>query len=290
MADMTVEEAMDRYGPSEVTVDDVLRPADPNFEPETVALVTGAASGIGWATALALAANGLSVVGMDLDTEGVESVRERAEALDAEGRIVPFEGDLLSESDCAAAVERAGAAGELRYLANVAGIQHIDDIHEYPTEQWDHIHGVMLRAPLLLTKHAWPHFEAAGGGVVGNMCSVHGHIVTGGKVAYNTAKFGLRGLTASVAAEGAGRIRSFSVSTGWVKTALVAKQLPETAARRGTSVEEVVRNVSLGHTRLKELLEPIEVGNLFVFGFSEHARHLNGGDLLWDGGMKHTYA
>jgi 3-hydroxybutyrate dehydrogenase len=288
MADLTVEEALERYGPTPITEEQVLRPGS-RLDSDATALVTGAANGIGRATALALAVNGMEVVGFDRDEAGLEAVRVKADELGAEGGVEPVVGDLTDDADCERAVERASEGRyPYRYLANVAGLQHIDDIDEYPMSRFDELHGVMLRAPTLLTKLSWSSFEAHGG-VVGNMCSVHGHVVTGGKVAYNTAKFGLRGLTQSVAAEGEGHVRGFSVSTGWVRTALVARQLPETADRRGTSVEEVVRDVSLGHTRVKELMEPVDVANLFVLGFSEHARHLNGGDLLWDGGMVGTY-
>ncbi len=68
------------------------------------------------------------------------------------------------------------------------------------------------------------------------MASVHGHYVTSDKVGYNVSKFGLRGLTQSIAAEGEGEIRSFSVSTGYVKTPLVTNQLEDTAQQRGISV------------------------------------------------------
>ncbi|MFC7176587.1 SDR family NAD(P)-dependent oxidoreductase [Halosegnis marinus] len=286
---MSVEEALATYGPSEITRADVLEVEDPNYRPGNVALVTGAAGGIGRATALCLAGNGLTVAGVDVDEEGLAEARDRADDLDLPGRIEPVPADLTDEAAIERAVEEAAKLGDLRYLANIAGLQTIAPIAEFPVEKYDLMHDVMQRAPLLLTKAAWPHFEETGAGVVGNMCSVHGHIVTKEKVAYNTVKFGLRGLTQSIAAEGEGSIRGFSVSTGYVKTELVAKQLPDSADSRGLTVDETVEQVMLGHTRVKEMMEPYEVGNLFVQGFSKHASHLNGGDMTHDGGMSLTY-
>ena len=103
-------------------------------------------------------------------------------------------------------------------------------------------------------------------------------------------KFGLRALTQSIAAEGMGKIRSFTVSTGFVKTGLTLGQIPAQAAQRGLTEEEVVSDVMMGFSRVKEMMTPIEVGNLFVFGFSRHAKYLIGGDLLLDGGIVKTYA
>ncbi len=290
MADTTVEEALERYGPSEITTDDLLVLDDPGYDPENVALVTGAASGIGRATALALAANGLTVVGTDLDEEGLDGAAERAAELGLRGEVVPVTGNLTDDDDIERAVDRAADHGNVRYLANIAGLQHVAPIAEFPIEKYDQMHAVMQRAPFVLTKLCWPHFEAGDGrGAVGNMCSVHGHIVTQDKVAYNATKFGLRGLTQSIAAEGEGTIRAFTVSTAYVKTELVARQLPDTAERRGMTVDEVVEEVMLAPTRVKEMMEPYEVANLFVMGFSEHSSHLNGGDVDHEGGMSLTY-
>lgn len=291
MADMTVEEALEKYGPSEITVDDLLILDDPGYDPENVAIVTGAGSGIGRATALAFAANGLTVVGADLDEEGLDEAAERAEELSLPGEIVGCVGNLANEAYIEEVVEVAADHGTPQYLINNAGIQHVAPIESFPTEKYDLMQDVMLRAPFLLTKHCLPHFRESDGGrgVVGNMCSVHGHIVTQDKVAYNTVKFGLRGLTQSIAAEGGGTVRAFSVSTAYVKTALVAKQLPDTADRRGMPVDEVVKKVMLEHTRVKEMMEPYEVANLFVMGCSHHSDHLNGGDMTHEGGMSLTY-
>lgn len=291
MADMTVHEALEQYGPSSMTVDDFLLIDDPAWQAENVAIVTGAANGIGRATALALAANGLCVVGVDVDEDGLAEVESKAEDLAVLDEFVTVTGDLTEDADLERVVETAADHGSIRYLANIAGIQHVSPISEFPLSKYDEMHALMQRAPLVLTKRCWPHFEANddGCGVVGNMCSVHGHIVTRDKVAYNSTKFGLRGLTQSIAAEGRGKIRSFTASTGYVKTELVAKQLPDTANRRDMTVNEVVENVILGQTRVKEMMEPHEAANIFVMGFSKHSKHLNGGDMTYDGGMSLTY-
>jgi 3-hydroxybutyrate dehydrogenase len=99
----------------------------------------------------------------------------------------------------------------------------------------------------------------------------------------------LRALSQSISAEGQGRVRSFSVSTGFVKTPLALNQIPAQAEQRGISQKEVVTNVMMGTSRIKEMMAPIDVANLFVFGFSQYARYLIGGDLLFDGGMVLTY-
>ena len=269
--------------------DEVLRVADDRFAPESTAVVTGAASGIGRATALALAANGLTVVATDVDEAGVEETAGRAADLDAAGTVEPVGADLLDDDAAIAVVEAAAERGDLRFLANVAGMQHVAPLESFPMDVYDRMHRVMLRAPLLLSKHALPHVRAAGGGAIGNMASVHGHYVTADKVAYNVVKFGIRGLTQSIAAEGDGVVRGFSVSTGYVATPLVTDQIPDTAEQRGISERAVVEDVMLGQARSTEMMTPVDVANLFVLGFSKHGRHLNGGDLLFDGGMTLTY-
>jgi 3-hydroxybutyrate dehydrogenase len=128
-----------------------------------------------------------------------------------------------------------------------------------------------------------------GTGVIGNMASVHAHICTFNKPVYNITKFGLRALSQSISAEGGGKIRSFSVSTGFVKTSLTLNQIEAQAEQREIRPDEVVRDVMMGKSQIKEMMSPIDVANLFIFGFSKYAKYLIGGDLLFDGGMVLTY-
>ncbi|WP_121822443.1 SDR family oxidoreductase [Halostella salina] len=274
--------------PPAVERSDVHTVDDERFTAESVCLVTGAASGIGRAVALVAAVNGLTVVATDVDGDGLAETAARAAELDAEGPVETVTADLRIDEEMDALVEAAAERGQLRFLANVAGLQHVDPIDEFPMERYDAIQDVMVRAPTYLAKRCMPHMRETGG-CIGNMASVHGHYVTSDKVAYNVAKFGIRGLTQSIAAEGDGDVRSFSVSTGYVKTPLVTDQIPDTAEQRGISEREVVEDVMLGQSRTKEMMDPVDVGNLFLLGFSRLADHLNGGDLLFDGGMTLTY-
>jgi 3-hydroxybutyrate dehydrogenase len=275
----------------ELTADDFLVLDDPRFTDGTVAVVTGAASGIGRATAVALAANGLTVAGADVDEDGLEKTSRIADDVGVDGEVRSVPADLTNVDEIEAMVEEAAGYGTLRYVANIAGMQHIASVPEFPVEKYDLLLDVMLRAPFLTAKFAMPHIRDTddGVGAIANMASVHGHYATQDKAAYITAKHGLRGLTRSIAAEGGGRLRGFSVSVGYVLTPLMVNQIEDTARERGIPEREVVEDVMLGQARTKEMMTPAEVANLFVFGFSEHSSHLNGADMLWDGGYTHTY-
>jgi 3-hydroxybutyrate dehydrogenase len=263
---------------------------DNYFHLRNVAIITGAASGIGRATAVALAVNGLTVIACDINEAGGKETVRIAE--DLGGEVVFFiKTDLTSDEDIELLVRQAAEYGNIKYLANIAGMQHIDAVENFPMKVYDLMQKIMLRAPFYLSKLCIPHMKKSedGIGAIGNMSSVHGHIVTKNKAVYNITKFGLRGLTQSIAAEGEGKIRSFSVSTGFIRTPLALNQVPEHAKQRGITPEAVVRDVMLGRSQVKEMMLPIEVGNLFVIGFSSLGKYLVGGDLLFDGGMVKTY-
>ena len=274
----------------EIKRDDILVLADQHFSTDNVCIVSGAGTGIGRAVAVTAAANKLMTVGLDInDTEGKKT---QAMARDMGGQMIFIQTDLTKDKEVIHAVAEAAKLGTIKFLANIAGIQHIDPVEDFPMETYDYMQQLMLRAPFLLSKLTIPYMRKSsdGTGAIASMASVHAHICTINKPVYNIMKFGLRALTQSIAAEGAGRIRSFTISTGFVKTALALKQIPAQAKQRGISPRKVVTDVMMGFSRIKEMMSPIEVANLFIFGFSKHARYLTGGDLLFDGGMVKTYA
>jgi 3-hydroxybutyrate dehydrogenase len=273
----------------EIARDQILILPDSNFSVENVCIVTGAGTGIGRATAIAAAANNLMTVGLDINEK--EGKKTQKMARDMGGQMIFIKTDLCKDDEVAKAVGDAANLGAIKFVANIAGLQHIDSIDNFPMEKYDLMQRLMLRAPFLISKLTIPHMRNSqdGVGVIGHMASIHAHICTRNKPVYNITKFGLRALAQSISAEGEGKIRSFTVSTGFIKTPLALNQIPAQAAQRGITQEEVVRDVMLGKSRIKEMMDPIEVANLFVYGFSRYAKYLIGGDLLFDGGVVLTY-
>jgi 3-hydroxybutyrate dehydrogenase len=262
---------------------------DYNFNTDNVCIVSGAGTGIGRATAIAIAKNQLMTVGLDINEE--EGMKTQKIARDYGGQMVFLKTDLCDDEAVMAAVKEASTLGQIKYLANIAGIQHINSVENFPMEKYDLMHRLMLRAPFLLSKLVIPYMKMSTDqtGVIANMSSIHGHICTKNKPVYNITKFGLRALSQSISAEGNGLIRSFTVSTGYVKTPLAMNQIAAQAEQRGISEEEVIKTVMMGKSRVKEMMTPMEVANMIIYGFSSHAKYLVGGDLMFDGGSVLTY-
>ncbi|MDP7078214.1 MAG: SDR family oxidoreductase [Desulfobacterales bacterium] len=262
---------------------------DDLFNPGNVCIVTGSGTGIGRATSIAAAANNLMTVGLDIDEEAGKKTQRIAQEMGGQMRFIKT--DLTCDEDIEYAVKEAAKLGTIKFLANIAGIQHIDPVENFPMKKYDLMQRLMLRAPFYLSKLTIPHMKKGSDkiGVIGNMTSVHAHICTVNKPVYNITKFGLRALSQSISAEGGGAIRSFTISTGFVKTPLALNQVSAQAEQRRITPEKVIKDVMMGKSRIKEMMSPIEVANLFIFGFSRFARYLIGGDLLFDGGMVLTY-
>jgi NAD(P)-dependent dehydrogenase (short-subunit alcohol dehydrogenase family) len=166
-----------------------------------VALVTGASSGLGRATAIALCAAGAAVALAARSEEELESAREEASATGSRALAVPL--DLAREEDAKRAVNQTVEAfGRIDVLVNAAGTDAPGSVEELDVEGWDRTLSVNLRAPFLLSRAAFPRMREAGGGTIVNVSSVAGKKGWANASAYCASKFGLTGLTEALADEG----------------------------------------------------------------------------------------
>ncbi|SAK48648.1 3-hydroxybutyrate dehydrogenase [Caballeronia temeraria] len=239
-----------------------------------VALVTGAASGIGEQTARKLASDGAAVVIADLNLANAQQVADSIVA--AGGKAIAVSMDVTSEDAVNAGIEETVAKlGGIDVLVSNAGIQIVAPIEEYAYADWKKMLAIHLDGAFLTTKAAIKHMYASGkGGSIIYMGSVHSHEASKLKSAYVTAKHGLLGLARVVAKEGGSRgVRANVVCPGFVRTPLVEKQIPEQAKALGISEDEVVKNVMLKETVDGEFTTVADVANTVAFlaGFESNA-------------------
>ncbi|GAA2196176.1 3-hydroxybutyrate dehydrogenase [Sinomonas flava] len=236
------------------------------------ALVTGGAAGIGAAVAHGLADKGAHVVVADLDGDAADKL-----AADIGG--TAWAVDLLDT----AALEDLTLDCDI--LVNNAGIQKVAPIHEYDPEAFRRIQRLMVEAPFLLIRAALPHMYERGWGRVINLSSVHGIRASAFKSAYVTAKHALEGLSKVTALEGAEHgVTSNCVNPGYVRTALVEKQIKDQAATHGIPESEVLEKVMLTEMAIKRLVEPAEVASLVAWLASDDAGMVTGASYTMDGG------
>lgn len=236
------------------------------------ALVTGGASGIGEATARALAAAGAHVTVADID--GVAAERVAAEIA---GEAMQID---LTDTASLAALEL-----DIDVLVNNAGIQHVSPIETFDPATFSRIIDLMLEAPFLLARAALPKMYARGFGRVVNISSVHGLRASPYKSAYVAAKHGLEGLSKVIALEGATHgVTSNCVSPGYVRTPLVERQIADQAKLHGVPESEVIEKVMLTESAIKTLLEPEEVADLVLWLCGTSARMVTGASYTMDGG------
>lgn len=244
-----------------------------------VALVTGAASGIGLAVAQALAGAGNAVAMVDLNETRGSAEAEKIGALF-------IKADLSSSADCKAAIEQTVETfGSVDILVNNAGVQHVCPVDEFPEEKWNLIISLMLTAPFLLTKYAWPYMKQNNWGRIINLNSVHGLRASEFKAAYVSAKHGMTGLTKTTAIEGAKfGITVNDICPGYVRTPLVDGQIDGQAKSHGISREEVLEKVLLKKQAIKQMVEPDELGEAVLYLCSDAARCMTGTSLTIDCG------
>lgn len=246
---------------------------------DKVAIVTGAASGIGLATAEMLAKEGARVVLADINEAQLEAVSAK---IGADALAV----DLGKREGCQELADYAMKQhGRIDILVNVAGIQNVASVEDFPEERWDFMISLMLTAPFLLTKYAWPSMRQNGWGRVINLNSIHGLVASEFKSAYVSAKHGLMGLTKTAALEGGPcGITVNSICPAYVRTPLVDNQIEAQAQNHGISKEEVVSKIMLQKAAIKTMLEPETIAEAVKFLCSDAAANITGTAFTIDGG------
>ena len=244
---------------------------------DKIAIVTGAASGIGLACAERFAADGARVVISDVNAEKGMAAAERLNCLFVEG-------DLSRRADCKGLLARTiEEFGTVHVLVNNAGFQHIDPVEAFPEDTWDKMIALMLTAPFLLTRYAWPHMKKQQWGRIINIGSVHSVKASPFKAAYISAKHGLLGLTRTTALEGgAYNITVNLIAPSYVRTPLVENQIASQARTRGISEKDVVEKVMLQPAAVKRLVEPAEVGALAAYLCRDEAGVMTGSPIMID--------
>lgn len=244
-----------------------------------VSIVTGGASGIGLAVAKMLSKEGSKVVIADISEAQLVEVSK-------ELNCDYYVSDLSKRDACKALVDYTiEKYSKVDILVNVAGVQNVSSIEDFPEDKWDFMISLMLTAPFLLTKYVWSSMKSQGWGRIINLDSIHGLVASEYKSAYVSAKHGLVGLTKTAALEGgADGITVNAICPAYVRTPLVDNQIEAQAKNHGISKEEVVSKIMLKKSAIKTLIEPDSVAQTVKFLCSDAASHITGSALTMDGG------
>ena len=238
-----------------------------------VAVVTGAASGIGKEIATLFVREGAKVVIADLNQKGADAV---ATELGGPKRAIGVAADVTDEAQTEACIARTiEAFGQIDILISNAGIQIVAPVDKFEFAKWKQLLAIHLDGAFLMTRAALREMYTRGrGGSIIYMGSVHSKEGSVLKAPYVTAKHGLIGLAKVVAKEGAAHgVRANVICPGFVRTPLVDKQIPEQAKELGISEQEVIKNVMLKETVDGEFTTVDDVAQtaLFLASFGSNA-------------------
>ncbi len=250
------------------------------------ALVTGSTSGIGLATARALAEAGCDVM-LNGFGEAAQIEKERSGLEKEFGIKARHSGaDMAKPAEIGAMVtETEKEFGKLDILVNNAGIQHVANIEDFPTEKWDAVIAINLSSSFHTIRAAVPGMKQRKWGRIINIASAHGLVASAQKVAYVSAKHGLVGLTKVVALETANDgITCNAICPGWVLTPLVQKQIDDRAKASGKTVREEEIALLSEKQPMHKFTTPENIGALAVFLAGDAAASITGSTYSIDGG------
>lgn len=247
---------------------------------DQVALITGAASGIGLEVVRTFVREGARVAIADID--GTEASKAAVELSRGGGQAIALAMDVTREDQVEAGITLVVQTwGRLDVLVCNAGIQVISPIEALSLADWQRVLAVHLDGAFLATRAALRHMYARGAGSIIYMGSVHSKEASVLKAPYVTAKHGLLGLTRVVAKEGARHgVRANLICPGFVRTPLVERQIPQQAAALGLSEEDVVRQVMLKETVDGEFTTTRDVAEAALFFASFESAALTGQSLI----------
>ena len=236
-------------------------------------LITGAASGIGKACAIAFADSGAHVIAVDLD---IHLLGE----LESKNNIEIIEADLTSP-------EKFFPNNlEIDILINNAGIQHVSPLEEFSMEKADAMWSLMLRTPFYLIQKSLPTMYSRNWGRIIGISSIHGHIASPFKSAYVMAKHGMEGLHKTVALEaGAHGVTANTIAPAYVRTNLLEKQIDDQAHVNKLTADQVINEIMLAPAAIKRLIEPEEIANMALFLASDESSFATGAAFVADGGL-----
>jgi len=245
-----------------------------------VAVITGAASGIGKDIAMVFVREGAKVVIADLNQAGAEAT---ATELGGPSKAMGVAMDVTNEDQVEAGMAKAIKAFDgIDILISNAGIQTVMPLEQFDFAKWKQLLSIHLDGAFLTTRAALRQMYAQGrGGSIIYMGSVHSKEASALKGPYVTAKHGLIGLAKVVAKEGAAhKVRANVICPGFVRTPLVEKQIPEQAKALGISEADVIKNVMLKETVDGEFTTVDDVAEAALFFASFASTALTGQSLV----------
>jgi 3-oxoacyl-[acyl-carrier protein] reductase len=249
------------------------------------ALVTGGAGGIGWATACALASDGINVA---ICSKPGKTLDEAAEKIERSGfkTITCYQADVTSESNMEQLfTELKSKFGALNYLVNNAGIDSFCEPESFSSSQFRHVMDVNVTSVFIAVSGALPLLRQANSPSVVNVGSVHGHVTTSGRADYVTSKAALIGATRALSLDLSDYgIRANMVSPGAVETPMLVRAWKMKAP--DMSLDELRKRAGAEHP-VGRIGTPDDIACAIRFLLSDQAGFINGTDLIVDGGI-HT--